>query len=151
MPFDLAWMVSNQHSDRRSATRRYPTWSWTSVDSQVGYQTVFDRSLVEVEGVSVSLMYPSHKYGPVKGGQFIIRCLILRGMLGTYQGQRMHNDIWTVDLREIVGHGDHFSEMELIIDLDGPEMEILEDVTSYRWSRSAWAGARLGVSWDLYC
>lgn len=128
MPFDLAWSVSKQHSDKKSATKRYPTWSWTSVDSQIMYHTVFDRSLVEVEDVSVSLVDTSHKYGPVKGGQLIMKCLIVRAVLGAYQRQRSHRDIWTVHLQEIVGHDDHFSETELIINLDGPEKEILEDV-----------------------
>lgn len=128
MPFDLVWSVSKQHSDKKSATKRYPTWSWTSVDSQIIYHTVFDRSLVEVQDVSVSLVDTSHKYGPVKGGQLIMKCLIVRGKLGAYQGHRIYQDIWTVHLQEIVGHDDHFSETELIINLDGPEKEILEDV-----------------------
>ncbi|KAG6359753.1 hypothetical protein INS49_010805 [Diaporthe citri] len=95
MPFDLVWHVFTPHSEEKSATRRHPTWSWTSVNSQIlrVHATVFDRSLVEVE-----------------------------------DGQRMHRNIWTVHSREIVGHDDHFSEMELIIDLDGPEKEIQEDV-----------------------
>lgn len=128
MPFDLVWQVLRQHSDQKSSTKRYPTWSWTSVDAHLTFNTVFNRSLVEVEGVSVILVDPSHRYGPVKGGQLRLRCLIVRCELGARQGKRKFNDLWTVHLREIVGHGNYFSEMESLVNLDGPQMEILVDV-----------------------
>lgn len=128
LPFDLVWHVPYRSSDKKSPKKRYPTWSWTSIDSKIAFYTVFDRPLVEIEDVSVTLVDPCHRYGPVKSGQLNMRCLIVRCVLGAYQGQRKHNDLRTVHMREIVGHSDHFSEVELIVNLDGPEREILEDV-----------------------
>lgn len=128
MLFDLVWHVRKRHSDKAPSKRRRPTWSWTSVDAQILYQTAFTRTLVEIESVSVTLLDPSHKYGPVKDGQLRIRCLVTRCILGPYQGERKHNDIWTVQLQEILGHNDHFAPMDLIVSMDGRERKVEGDV-----------------------
>lgn len=128
-PLNLVWYVEKLHSGKTSATRRYPTWSWTSVDAKVVLQNAFSRSLVGLEHMSGTLLDSSHRFGLVKGGQLRMRCLITRCMLGLYQGQRRHTDIRTVHVNEIFGSNDHFSdEFELTVALDGPKKDIHGDV-----------------------
>lgn len=129
MPFNLVWGVLKRHRDNIPATRRYPTWSWTSVDAEVVTPAGLgnDHSLVDVESVSVTLVDESHKYGPVKEGQLRMRGLVARCVLGNSRSSS-YFDIRTVYIQEMIGHNGPLLQTELVVSLDDPEKDIVEDV-----------------------
>lgn len=109
MPFDLAWSVLGRHPDQDSSIKRHPTWSWTSVDAEVSSYCVWcqlKQPLVIVEGVSVDLDDPSYIYGPVNGGQLILRGLAVRCELGESKDPSREpgpDDVRMVHLQEAIG------------------------------------------------
>lgn len=109
MPFDLAWSVLGRHPDQDSLMKRHPTWSWTSVDAEVSSSSVWcqlKQPLVIVEGVSVDLDDPSYIYGPVNGGQLILRGLVVRCELGASKDSSREggpDDVRRIHLQEAIG------------------------------------------------
>lgn len=129
MPFDLVWEVHGRPHNQDSARRRYPTWSWTSVDTEVICSSAWwssPHSLVVIDDVSLTLADQSYKYGPVMYGQLNLRCLIVKCELGTRQ-DGYTDDVRKVCLQEVTGY-DRFSvETDLRISLDARGTDILED------------------------
>ncbi|KAI1270331.1 hypothetical protein F5Y18DRAFT_10406 [Xylariaceae sp. FL1019] len=86
MPMDLVWahnvkQVSN--SPKAKVNRRFPTWSWTSVDGEVRhmFHSHYDCETVALSrilDVQVDLVDQAYKYGPVRSGRLRIRGLLLR-------------------------------------------------------------------------
>lgn len=133
MPFDLAWEVLRRRSGQDSSTRRYPTWSWTSVDAEVTASSIWcnlRQSLAIVEDVDVVLEDPSFRYGPVKAGQLILRCLLVNCELGTRRDsfeEHDDDDIRRVHLQEAVGCEKTAVWTDLIVKMDVDEKEVLNE------------------------
>lgn len=135
MPFDLAWQVLRRHSGQDPSTRRYPTWSWTSVDAEVWASSIFrrlERPLAIVDGVSVVLEDPSHIFGRVNGGQLRLRCLVVRCELRTKEDSLDETyglyDIRRVHLQEAVGYENCSLHTYLRVKMDGLEKEVLDEI-----------------------
>lgn len=133
MPLDLTWMVLRRDSDQDSSIKRHPTWSWTSVDAEVtnsSFSGPVRIPLVVVEGVSVDLDGPSYIYGPVKGGQLILRCLVVRCELGTSHGTSPEDLAYyprNVHLQEAPGRHNYSVQTYLEVKMDTPELETLKE------------------------
>ncbi|KAI0156807.1 hypothetical protein GGR57DRAFT_462385 [Xylariaceae sp. FL1272] len=88
MPTDLVWRHIEGRYRASSALRakvhrRFPTWSWTSVDGEVIHIHHFHHdfevsALSEVLDVQTDLVDQAYKYGPVRFGSLRIRGLLLR-------------------------------------------------------------------------
>lgn len=133
MPFDLSWKVLRRHSDQDSSTKRYPTWSWTSVDAEVSNFSVWcglRQPLVVVEGVSIDLDDSSYTYGPVNGGQLILRGLVVKFELRACQDfppEYGGDDIRMVHLQEAIGCEKCSAQTCLQVAMDTPEKEALKE------------------------
>lgn len=138
MPFDLAWKVLRRRSGQDSSIRRYPTWSWTSVDAEVTTSSVWcnlRHPLAIVEDVSVVLEDPSYRFGPVIAGQLILRCLVVKCELETRRDAidesddyKVDHDIRRVHLQEAVGGDKSSVRTYLCIRMDVTEEEVLNEI-----------------------
>lgn len=154
MPFDLTWRVLTRNFDQDFSIKRHPTWSWTSVDAEVVNTSVWGRlrqNLAVVESVNVDLDDPSYTYGPVNGGQLILRGLVVRFELGASQEfppKYGRVDVRRVHLQEAIGCEKCSAQTCLQVAMDTPEKEALKETflmplierTSSRKSRRAVMG-----------
>lgn len=135
MPFDLCWEVIGRKSGQDSSVRRYPTWSWTSVDAEVWPGRIPDGSgqaVAIVECVNVILEDRSYKYGPVIEGELVLRCLVIKCDLGPRRDSLEETGpfkyIRSVLLQEEMGYDKFSFHTHLCIHLDTPEEEGLTEV-----------------------
>lgn len=138
MPFDLAWYVIRRRSGQDSSIRRYPTWSWTSVDAEVSapsIQCLLKQPLAIVEGVSVALEDPSYRFGPVIAGQLILRCLVVKCELETRRDAadesddyKIEHNIRRVHLQQALGCDEYSVWTDMIVKMDVTEEEVLSEI-----------------------
>ncbi|KAJ4386831.1 hypothetical protein N0V93_009729 [Gnomoniopsis smithogilvyi] len=129
MPFDLVWRA-RLPVESGSDERRRPTWSWTSIDTEINRDTLgekdFDSHLIlaNVEDVVVDLVDPSNKYGQVRSGHIKMRCFLIQCSLIETE-QRWQPELWTIG---VIGNGIlddpsreqmlHVSQAKLSVSLD---------------------------------
>lgn len=123
MPFDLGWQVLRRGYEQEHSTRRYPTWSWTSVDSEVSALSVWCQlrhPLATVEEVSVYLEDPTYKYGPVNGGKLVLRGLVIRCKLEPSSHKGYMDEIKTIHLEQAMGCDSCSVQTCLAVTMDTP-------------------------------
>lgn len=134
MPFDLTWRVLRRHPGQDASIRRHPTWSWASVDAEVGVASIgseFKQSLAIVEGVNVTLEDPSYRYGPANECQLILRCLAAKCEIGTIRDPWRGEDPWSatrqVHLQDKGGDNNCSVQTYLDVLMDVPEQELSKE------------------------
>jgi len=143
---ELLWNRASQITGRRPSKWRAPSWSWASIDGEIQTRSYLrPYHGFDVLSMHIELVTPVDPFGEVTSRFIIVKGHIKRACLSRECMRQHHEEgftqLYSQDLRSFAALRPEYwhhpqdlsSDINLLLDISGPDQEIEVDMAEYVW------------------